>query len=214
MKAIEHIVAQGDTLYSISTKYFGDISNALTIAVINELDYPFIDTNLDSKYDSETKVARMGDVLIVPIELQASDAIEDIGEENSFGIDLVLTTNKFAISFGQHGEFMHKQGDLRVTTGRETLVQDLIHRLMTEKGTLLLHPGYGSDLPLMIGEKMYAGWEQKVIVEITKTFLSDVRVESVENVSFQKFETGIHVWARLITPLGLIDFSEYLGGLV
>jgi phage baseplate assembly protein W len=83
---------------------------------------------------------------------------------------------------------------------------------MTERGTLLLHPDYGSNLLKMIGEKYYDGWEQKVMVEIVKTMLSDPRVDSVENMTFDKLKLGIHIKCVLVTPLGLIDFSEYIGG--
>lgn len=214
MKLVEYIVRQGDTLHSISTNLVGTVELTNTIAIVNDLDYPFIDTNTDTEYPNGYKVARMGDVLLVPLEIESSDVIEDITENDSYGMDLLLTTNKSELSMVQMGEFKEKEGDLEFTQGKLTLVQDLSHRLMTERGTLLLHPDYGSDLLKIIGEKTHDGWEQKVIVEIVKTMLSDPRVESVHSADFKKVPLGIHIECVLVTPLGLVDFSEYIGGVI
>lgn len=212
MKLVEYTVCQDDTLHSISTSFVGTVELTNTIAIVNDLDYPFIDTSLGTVYPPDTKVARLGDTILIPLEIEGSDVIDNISENDSYGIDLLLTTNKTDLSMIQIGEFKENQGDLKTTQGRDTLIQDLTHRLMTEKGSLLLHPDYGSDLLKIIGEKTYIGWEQKVIIEIMKTMMSDPRVENVQDVTFEKFDTGIHVKCILITPLGLVDFSEYVGG--
>jgi len=212
MKLVEYMICQGDTLHSISSSFVGTVELTNTIAIVNDLDYPFIDTDMDTEYPPDHKIARLGDTILIPLEITGSDVIDDITENDSYGIDLLLTTNKVELSMVHIGEFQESQGDLKVTQGRDTLTQDLTHRLMTERGTLLLHPDYGSDLLKMIGEKTYIGWEQKVVVEIVKTMLSDPRVENVENVTFDTFETGVHVKCFLVTPLGLMDFSEYIGG--
>lgn len=212
MKLVEYVVRQGDTLHTISASFVGTVELTNTIAIVNDLDYPFIDTDMDTVYPSDHKVARLGDTLLIPLEITGSDVIDDISENDSYGIDLLLTTNKVELSMIHIGEFKESQGDLRVTQGRDTLIQDLTHRLMTERGTLVLHPDYGSDLLKMIGEKSYIGWEQKVTIEIMKTMLSDPRVDNIQDMSFEKVDTGIHVRCRLVTPLGLMDFSEYIGG--
>jgi phage baseplate assembly protein W len=47
-----------------------------------------------------------------------------------------------------------KSGDLRTLSGRQNLVQAMLHRLLTRKGELaeLGHPDYGSRLHELIGE--------------------------------------------------------------
>lgn len=215
MRLITHTVKQGDSLYNISTLYFGSVQSAMTIALVNNLDYPFIDSDPTNVYDDGSRVATLGDTIIIPLEINADDTIEDITENDSYGRDLLLDNDRENLSYGFNGEFVTTAtGDVATTSGKETLAQDISHRLSTEYGTLMLHPTYGSNLLSIIGDKTFIGWEQKAIVEIARTILADPRVSDVRDISFSITDLGVHIKCIIITPLGLIDFSEYVGGVV
>lgn len=53
------------------------------------------------------------------------------------GTDLALVDGDLAVA---------SDGDAATVTGAACLVQDLIHRLSTARGTLWMHPEYGCDL--------------------------------------------------------------------
>lgn len=53
------------------------------------------------------------------------------------GTDLALVDGDLAVA---------SDGDAATVTGVSCLVQDLIHRLSTPRGTLWMHPEYGCDL--------------------------------------------------------------------
>lgn len=197
IKYIKYPIKNGDTIYSIAQKLLGDYNRGLELASINDLDYPFIVETSNNVYPQNTK--KPGDYLLVPLE---EDGVNDFlkVQENldsiQLGTDIFLSTESTNLSNYAPGEFKTaSNNDLSYVSGVQTLTQDLIHRLVTEKGTLPFHPEYGSDLLKIIGSKGTVESKQKAVVEVTSAIRSDIRVSDVSNVEVNVLSTGIQISA-------------------
>ncbi len=196
-KYIEYVITSGDTLSMVAQRTLGDATRAMEIALLNNLDYPFI--VLPSE-DLEGNVKTIGDTLLIPNELHGKDTVEVHIEDDPFGSDLLLTTDKFNLSLGSGGELeVDSYGDLRTVSGLDSLYQDLVHRVITEKGTLPYHPDYGSYVLKIVGSKKDSTWRQKVAIEVSKTFRSDERVVDVTDLQITSIDTGVHISCKIVT---------------
>lgn len=201
----EYTIVFGDTLQMVAQKTLGDATRAIEIATINDLDYPFI-----ADLDEETKgnVKKPGDTLFIPGDLGSQDTVELPILDDPYGTDLLLTTDKNNLSFGIAGEFESSiYGDLKTISGLDTLKQDLIHRLVTEKGTLVHHPEYGSDILLIIGNKNDSTWREKASIEVNKTFRSDHRVSDVINTEVHDLGIGIQIYCIIVTSTASFELE-------
>lgn len=198
-KFIEYCVRDGDTLQMIAQKYMGDASRWEEIAIFNDLQYPFI-VSLDKAGDG---LKTPGDIILIPVSVQDSSIAEEVLADPYavlFGSDLSLSSDKVNLSFSTAGEFdSDEYGDLAVVSGISTLSQDLIHRLITPLGSLLYHPDYGSDFLTLVGNRNDVTWRQKAAIEVSRCFLSDLRVKSVDNVVVQKIDGGISISCNITT---------------
>ena len=163
----KYTVRQGDTLYMIAQRYTGDSANAMQIAVLNELDYPFIG-NLGESYSGNVKVP--GDEILLPIEATESSqaAVKTLlsnPDELIYGSDLALSSSYVELSNEKGGELLSDiYGDLQTTSGLKCLEQDLLDAIETPYGSLPFHPGYGSNFLSIIGSKTSIGWQQKAVI--------------------------------------------------
>lgn len=66
-------------------------------------------------------------------------------------------------------------GELRLVTGTETILQDIRLRLITLKGTLFYDTTYGSDVPLFINDDEIDN--TSISSEVTRSLEADPRVE-------------------------------------
>lgn len=202
----KYTIKSGDTLQMIAQRMLGDAGRGMELAEINDLSYPFI-APLNSVPREGVRVP--GDYIIIPIEVEHDTKVSDLKgdlDALAFGTDLVLTTDKNNLSFTHGGELVTSlQGDLQTVSGVKTLAQDLIHRLITEKGTLPYHPEYGSVFLSIVGNRNDDTWRQQAVIEVTRTFREDPRVLDVTNVFVEHFPTGIAVACNIVT-----DLSEFL----
>lgn len=177
-KFIHYKVKFGDTIHMVAQNVLGDANRAMEIAYLNNMDYPFI---VNAVSGDLANVRYVGDIILIPYDLQDEDSVEDISDNDIFGTDLLLLSSD-ELSYGYSGDLVaDSYGDLETTRGIQTLKQDLIHRLVTERGTLPHHPDYGSDFLLLIGSKRTPEQEQKCLLELERTFRSDLRVMDVVN---------------------------------
>jgi phage baseplate assembly protein W len=119
----------GESLQRLAARELGDAALWPHIAVINNLTPPYVTGDPAAAGRS---VALYGDTLLVPsnptdIEPTALSA------EDVLKCDVRL----------QRGMLDVDRGDLVMVAGRENLRQAIGHRIATDEGELLFHPGYG-----------------------------------------------------------------------
>lgn len=184
----KHIIRYGETLQSIASKEMGDANSWYDIAKYNDLQYPYVvDTDTEKKQNMEHLVT-LGDIVIIPIpvglnsldknNLTTQDKL-DI-ERISLGQDLSMVA--FTADYSNKGtdeQIMelsdNGQGDLATVSGVQNIKQVAIAHILTAKGSLLLHPEYGSGLI----DLFKTGTPDHILLiddEISKALLSDSRI--------------------------------------
>lgn len=187
MRFVTHIVSYGETLQSIAQEYFGTAENWTELAVLNNLDYPFIDTDGLEPSDN-LRVKRLGEQLLIPVNdatvltnITSLKEVDDVYSK-SLGEDIEIFSDFSALSVTKDGmgEFISDvHGDLKTVRGLNNLRQSILIRLSTPRGSLLHHPEFGTDLHKYLGAKGTPGGVQKIVVEIKRTILTDPRVAEV-----------------------------------
>jgi len=204
---IEYTIKSGDTLHMISQRLLGDAHRAMEIAYLNDLDYPFIVNSFESGSES---VKVIGDVILIPNEVEDDDSVENIWNEDDFGSDLLLLSDD-ELSFGYSGDLnADVYGDLKTIRGIDSLIQDLTHRIVTERGTMPLHPEYGSDFLSIIGGKRTTDQIQKGVLELSRTLRSDPRVLNVTDVTVDTEGTNVRISCNIVTPSGSFNMRRLL----
>lgn len=188
----KHIVRHGDTIQSIAQMQTGSVHDWQKIVNYNKLAYPYIVDTVEEKLKKPEQLVTLGDTLIIPVEASLLDTdVSKLGPRDqdlilslALGSDLAMTTNEdYYRGKGGSNDILelgsNPKGDIAIVSGVENLKQALIARLLTPKGSLLLHPNYGSDLHNMLGVK--ATETQMIVIEneILSTIKKDGRVESV-----------------------------------
>lgn len=207
----EYVIKDGDTLQMIAQRTLGDASRGMELAVLNNLKYPFI-VGLGEEIQEGVKT--IGDTILIPAEVEHDVPVDEIKDDIyalAFGSDLLLTTDKTNLSFNHGGELVTDiYGDLQTVSGIKCLYQDLVHRLITDVGTLPYHPDYGSRFMQIVGNKKDSTWKQKAVIEVARTFRSDPRVVDVKNIDVEDVPTGIKVNCIVVTSISEFIFNEIL----
>lgn len=186
-----YIIKQGDTLQSIAQEVSGNMSNWVDIAKYNNLKYPYIVATPEEKTINGTTYC-YGDELIIPYESSLSE-LETLVLENSdkdditrlaLGVDLNLTADVGELQArGTTDEVLSlssdKGGRISVVKGYNNLKQAILLRLNTPKGTMPLHPEYGSTFGYMLGKKNTYANAVIIKTEIERTIRMDKRVSEV-----------------------------------
>lgn len=187
----KHIIQQGDTVQNIAQIETGSVHEWQTIVNYNKLSYPYIVSSVQEKMKNPERLVTYGDMIIIPVEASLLDTdVSKLGPRDqelimslALGRDLAMTSNtNYFRGKGSSSEILemsaNNKGDIATVAGVENLKQALITRLLTPKGSLLLHPNYGSDLHNMLG--MPATETQMIVIEneILSTIKKDGRVES------------------------------------
>lgn len=191
----KYMIKDGDTLQYIAQKELGDASKATDIAIFNDLDYPFIGRIGDTPVSG---VKLPGDIISIPIEVDTSDVLGSSVYEENYS-DLLLTTNSNLTDYSGGELSTDLYGDLQVVSGEGSITQDIVHRFKTEKGTLLYHPTYGSDLLSLIGINKDDTWLQKVTIEVLRTMRSDPRIKEINNLNITSITEGVQIECTLST---------------
>ena len=119
------------------------------------------------------------------IPLKTNNSMEEM-EKYTFGSDLDIYSN--AISNGVTNlEVMGEldadttTGDIKLASGVNNLRQQLITRLGTPKGSLMLHPEWGSNINRYIGGRVTYENLRKIMLEVQECVLSDFRVLGISD---------------------------------
>lgn len=203
---IVHTVTDGDTLQSIALKYG---VNWQDIADLNGLESPYIDTSIqfnESRYTDT--VAKLGSKLVIPSEgLTFGNRENNTSEElakNALGTDLDIYSyemgdNYNVVNLEIKGQLTDNgKGDLRLAEGLSNLKQQLIIRLGTTKGSLPLHPEFGSNLVNFIGLRVTSQLLIKTRLEIRETLLTDPRVLQVGKIDVAYKDKAVHVSCNIV----------------
>lgn len=184
-----HTIGAGDTIQAIADLYG---VNWTELVVINGLEYPYID---DSLYINENldndNVGKIGSKILIPtiglkVPNKTNLSSEEI-EKYAFGRDLDLYSLEESLNHTVNLEsegilIDNGMGDIKLAEGLYNLRQQLISRLGTPKGALLLHPEYGSNILKYIGKKTTQEVLIDVNLEVCECLLEDFRVEGVSDV--------------------------------
>nr|DAG96533.1 MAG TPA: Baseplate wedge protein [Herelleviridae sp.] len=197
MRYKKHEVRYNDTMQSISQRYYSTPEYWIDLVEHNNLKYPYIVDEAEDKLKDPEHLVTTGDELVIPQESYLSDySIKEINKNDkdrlvdmALGSDLNITSDsKYFNKYGTSDEIMafseNVHGDLDTVRGVENMKQQLINKLMTPKGSLLLHPEYGSNIHELF-QKSIPETGLLIELEITRTLLTDSRVKSVQTISWR-----------------------------
>lgn len=204
MKTYEtHVVQENDSLQLIATRYG---CNWEEIAELNSLQYPYISSDVEAL---NPNVAYIGSTILIPIEksYQKNTSFSTI-EKRVYGSDLQF------LPYEDHRlepYFLASQGgDIEIAEGIDNLYQACCSRLTVDKGSLVLHPEYGTEIRRLIGSgKGTYKTLTKIKLDVKRTLLQDPRIERIGSV-IVNFHNGVcRVSAEVIPhkPLGAFTFD-------
>lgn len=206
-----HVVGPADTIQAIGDVYGVDWTR---IVIVNGLQYPYINTEPASgDNDIGEGVAVVGRALLIPtgdllFPVRTYDGLLDV-EQYILGSDLdiysYMESDHNIIRIGESGELVdNMRGDLKLATGLRNLRQQLVTRLGTPKGTLLLHPEYGSDILTYIGKTITKELLINIKLCVQECFLKDSRVSGLSklNVSAAGSVIQVDCIIHAIEPFG------------
>lgn len=197
---IVHTVGAGDTIQAIGDLYGVSWTELVTI---NGLEFPFIDDDLYiNENESIDGVAKIGSKLVIPtvglhIPNKTNNSSSEV-EKYAFGCDLDLftleETENHVVNLESQGQLTdNSKGDIKLSEGINNLRQQLIIRLGTSKGALMLHPEFGSNLMKYIGKRTTVETLTEVSLEIQECLLGDFRVKGISDIVVAFRDHGIRV---------------------
>lgn len=187
---ITHVVQVGDSLQKIASAY--NISDWKDLVYINNLEYPYICDTLNANAPVGNGVLKVGDKMLIPSSEYSAPAnnlrIDNI-EKQAYGCDLDIYSydsgNEQVKNLESKGELSDNNGDLKLSEGIRNLRQRLLIRLSVSKGSMILHPDFGSDIDKYVGLK---GTPQNIIklqLAVQESILSDELVEQVQDLTVE-----------------------------
>lgn len=235
----EHIIQYGETLQSITQRYLGSMENWKSIADFNNLKYPYIVETVEEKNSNPEKWVTIGDTILIelPVEANNFDAIEqslnDADKERIYSLALgsdlhvlggeldnhygLLHSDRFpneqSPRFGSRDDTLYitdnLKGDVKTVSGFENLRQSLWIRLITDKGSYVGHPTFGSELYKYVGWRNATEAVTLLDLEIERTLREDGRVSDVEKVESRLEEASYYGYFK-VTPQGLEESFNFI----
>lgn len=129
-------IQHGDTLQRIAARELGDASRWPELVGLNDLVAPFV---TDDPAAVRVGVILSGQFIRVPASTAVVSA--EAAPEEVFGRDLFLNKGRLDVV----------AGDFAVVGGSANLRQALMHRIVTDRGELMFHREYGSQLRRLLG---------------------------------------------------------------
>lgn len=218
LKYLTHTVALGETIQIIGQMYGVDWTK---IAIINGLEYPYIDANLQSEFEDNDEIAKIGSRLVIPtrgihIPDKTNNSSEEL-EKYTFGSDIDLfstsTNNNGVTNVESLGELNANEttGDILICDGLANLRQQLIIRLGTPKGSLMMHPEWGCDLLNYIGGTMTIERLIKIKLAVQECVLGDFRVLGISDMRAEfKNATGLQGANGITYSKGRAVFIDFI----
>lgn len=207
MRYRKYNIKQGDTIQGIAQAYYNDMSQWQEIVSYNNLKYPYI---VDTPQLGNSHVLSVGDELIIPIESNGYN-LNDVALRNqdlevitsyALGRDLALidSLDDAIKTRGATDELVNLQsatGDIKTVYGHNNLIQAIIMRLSTKKGTMPLHPEYGTEFYTLLGQRVTYDLINKLQVMMKTTINEEPRVRensvTITSKDAVNFDVTIHV---------------------
>jgi len=98
-------------------------------------------------------------------------------------------------------------GDLEIISGFDNIKEAIMRRIITEPGSLMHRPTYGVGLKQFQNAPLTVPTKQELAKRINKQLPLDVRVASVESVSFEGDDRQPDT-VKLIVSVNLVGFDE------
>lgn len=205
------VIKAGDTLQSIMFRNFGTVEGWHdSLADLNDLEYPYIVDTDEARLKNPAHLLSVGDVIRLPIENTTdeltvdslSNYTMDSVYDTTMGSDLRVEINQGQLFDENTAELVpdKKREDLDTLAGVKNLRQSLFLRIMTRRGTLLMHPNYGSYIPDYIGKPIDKSTLEDIKVELQRTVTTDTRVSNVEIIGANLDHQEVFV-AMKVTPI-------------
>lgn len=131
----------GDTLQLVAYRELGDATNWARLAWFNNLLAPFI---TDDPLLASDRVLLSGAQIKIPTTVAESQPT-DTSVSDVLKTDCQLVNRRLTVD--------PLTGDFALVSGRENLKQALVHRIITDPGELMFHPGYGCKIQRRRGNK-------------------------------------------------------------
>lgn len=218
-KYLTHTVTMGETIQTIGQRYGVDWTK---LAIINGLEYPYVDAALNSKeFENTDEVAKIGSRLVIPtrglhIPHKTNNSTSEL-EKYTFGSDLDLfsdaTNNNGVTNIESLGVLNANEtnGDILICDGLANLRQQLIIRLGTPKGSLFMHPEWGCDLLKHIGGAMTMERLIKIKLAVQESILGDFRVLGISDMrAVFKNSSGLQGTNGLLSGKGKAVFIDFI----
>lgn len=182
--ATEYVVAPGDTLQGLASRFLGDAREWRAIAVLNDLQAPYVsDTGMPG-------MVSVGDVLLIPSTnppptAQTITPVLGVdpsasGAERLLGTDLKITRmGDFRDTFDLEIDVDGGSVDFQIVAGVPNLAQALLSRIRTEKGTNPLYREVGVDR--IVGTRDASLTRNVAVFRIAQAVRADPRVAAVTN---------------------------------
>lgn len=186
-------ILPGVSLQSLAARHLGDSSRWVELAKANGLEHPFLDFSGPGGRPGAAYAGRrvfgQGDDLKLP--LPASDSGAGIADD-PVGTD--ISPDHPGVLVG----------------GKDNLLARLSRRILTPRGRIPWHPGYGTGLRAMVGGSISESAAIRAQRDVREALQSDSMVLGVDDVSVESTQTGFLISANLQTALGPLLLSAPL----
>ena len=196
---LKHTIKKGETMQSIANVILGDVTQWPQLVSLNDLQYPYIVDSNQDKLKNMNHLVTYGDEINIPTLNQLSDlnyntmnkytndSIYDMSMGMDIGLEIPYNDDTEGI-LSMYADSTHH--DIGIVSGEQNLKDSVRRRLLTEYGSLLYHPDYGTKLTQIIGENINDTTVADAKVEILRTIDTDPRVADAEITEFDVSPNG------------------------
>lgn len=182
----------GDDLQTIAGRELGDANRWPELVWINSLIYPYL---TDDEQVSSDRVLLTGSLIRIPAP--SATPVDEPKRAQVFGRDVQLTNRKLTVT---------ENGDFDVCAGVDNLTQQLRHAIITPRGQLRRHPGYGCLVWTLHGAVQGPTAAMLGSQYVRATLEADYRVSQVRQASADVIGDALRIVAQAETiDGGVVD---------
>ncbi len=108
------------------------------------------------------------------------------------------------IALDENGDILVKNGDISIISDIDCLQANLLDRLLSVKGDLILHPDWGADLEKYVSQPLSARLKSILLAEVKFQILDDPRVKEILALDVEEMDRGLKITAKVITQGGQV----------
>lgn len=172
----------GDDLQAVAAREIDDANRWPELIWINSLVYPYLTDDPDLAND---RVLLTGSLIRVPAP--SATPVDEPKRAQVFGRDVRLTGRKLVIT---------EDGDFDIATGVDNLTQQLEHSIVTPRGQLRRHPGYGCLIWTLQGTVNGPTASMLGAQYVKSTLEADYRVSQVRYASAEVVGDALRITAQ------------------